>query len=90
MNLAIKKSGLSLEERVTVSSKLHNAETLLALSAKVAGLEGVGALTDFEGATAFFEERKVLDQPSKKFADGKLPPMSEAVICWLVRLYEHY
>ena len=63
---------------------------LLALSAKVAGLEGVAAPTDFEGATAFFEERKVLDQTlSKKFADGQAT--ADAGSCYMLaaRLYEH-
>ncbi len=90
VNLAIKKSGLSLEERVTVSKEPDNAEMLLALSAKVAGLEGVAAPTDFEGATAFFEERKVLDQTlSKKFADGQAT--ADAGSCYMLaaRLYEH-
>ena len=90
VNLAIKKSGLPLETRVVVGEAPDNADLLMALSTKVAELEGVEAPTDLDSAVAFFQERDVLDNTlSKKFADSKAT--ADAGSCYMLsaRLYEH-
>ncbi|MEE0230410.1 MAG: FAD-dependent oxidoreductase, partial [Peptococcaceae bacterium] len=90
VNLAIKKSGLPLETRVVVGEAPDNADLLMALSTKVAELEGVEAPTDFDSAVAFFQERDVLDNTlGKKFADSKT--IADAGSCYMLaaRLYEH-
>lgn len=90
VNLAIKKSGLSLEPRVTVTQTPTNTDLLVALSSKVAALEGGAAPTTFDQAVKFFQERGVLDQTlTEKFADSN--STADAGSCYMLaaRLYEY-
>lgn len=90
VNLAIKKSGLSLEPRVTVTQTPNNTDLLVALSSKVAALEGGAAPTTFDQAVKFFQERGVLDQTlTEKFADSN--STADAGSCYMLaaRLYEY-
>lgn len=90
MNTVVKKSGLTLEPRIAVDEEPTNEEMLVALSAKVAALDGSSAPSDFSGSVAFLQSRSILDSTlSEKFADPSAT--ADAGSCYMLaaRLYEY-
>ena len=90
MNTVVKKSGLALEPRIAVDEETNNSEMLLALSTKVAALDGSTAPADFAASCEFLQTRGILDDTlSQNFADGA--QTADAGSCYMLaaRLYEY-
>lgn len=90
MNTVVKKSGLTLEPRIAVDEEPNNEEMLVALSAKVAALDGNSAPSDFSDSVAFLQSRSILNSTlSEKFADPSAT--ADAGSCYMLaaRLYEY-
>ena len=91
MNTVVKKSGLALEPRIAVNEEPDNEEMLLALSAKVAALDGSASPSNFSESVAFLQKRNILDTIlSEKFADPAAS--ADAGSCYMLaaRLYEYF
>lgn len=90
MNTVVKKSGLALEPRITVNGTTNNEDMLMALSAKVAALDGSTAPSDFSASVAFLQSRGILDNTlTEKFAEATAT--ADAGSCYMLaaRLYEY-
>ncbi|MEE0509673.1 MAG: FAD-dependent oxidoreductase [Peptococcaceae bacterium] len=90
MNTVVKKSGLNLEPRITVGEEPDNEDMLIALSAKVAALDGSTAPSNFSESVAFLQSRDVLDNTlTEKFSDASAT--ADAGSCYMLaaRLYEY-
>lgn len=90
MNTVVKKSGLTIEPRIAVNKETTNEEMILALSEKVAALDGSMAPENFTTGVQFLQTRGILDDSLlQRF--GTANATADAASCYMMaaHLYEY-